>query len=129
MKIFFSLAAFFFAASAQAAINGRCSVNGTPGVCLTTASCSSGGGKSTAGFCPNDPTNVQCCTKTCGSGGSCKWTDQCSGTKTTGQYLIFSFLSNIVSSLYGMNRSLPWTCQFPVLHSRRRRLYSYDPNQ
>ncbi|KAI5842770.1 hypothetical protein BZA05DRAFT_411804 [Tricharina praecox] len=72
---------FLFAASASAAVNGPCSVSGTPGVCLSTAACSSGGGKSTAGFCPNDPVGIQCCTKTsCGSGGNCRWTSQCTGT-------------------------------------------------
>ncbi|MCJ1363809.1 hypothetical protein MMC16_002918 [Acarospora aff. strigata] len=73
------------AATSYAAINGRCSVNGTPGTCISTATCSGGGGKSNPGFCPNDPDDIQCCTKTsCGSGGNCRWTDQCSGTTQAG---------------------------------------------
>ncbi|KAL0956663.1 hypothetical protein HGRIS_002795 [Hohenbuehelia grisea] len=73
------IALILAAGVARAAVNGACSVNGTPGVCLPTASCSSGGGKSTAGFCPNDPADVRCCTKTaCGSGGNCRFTSACS---------------------------------------------------
>ncbi|KAI9764042.1 MAG: hypothetical protein M1840_008918 [Geoglossum simile] len=72
----FSLVAF-------AATNGPCDVSGTPGVCVATASCASSGGKSHTGFCPNDPTDIKCCTKSsCGSEGSCKWTAQCSSGNT-----------------------------------------------
>ncbi|KAG0638127.1 hypothetical protein HOY80DRAFT_969066 [Tuber brumale] len=72
--------------TAQAAINDRCTVNGTAGVCISTASCTSGGGTSTAGFCPNDPADIRCCTKTkCGNGGSCNWTGQCRGTTVSSQ--------------------------------------------
>ncbi|KAG2010430.1 lysozyme [Coprinopsis cinerea AmutBmut pab1-1] len=73
------------ASSVQAAINDPCSVNGTPGVCLSTTTCSAGGGTSTAGFCPNDPTSVRCCTKTCSSGGICRFENTCaSGNTLTG---------------------------------------------
>ncbi|KAI9864248.1 MAG: hypothetical protein M1830_006135, partial [Pleopsidium flavum] len=76
---------FLVATTAYATLNGRCSVGGTPGTCISTSTCSGGGGKSTAGYCPNDPTGIQCCTKTaCGSGGNCRWTDQCSGTTQSG---------------------------------------------
>ncbi|KAF5360408.1 hypothetical protein D9756_004936 [Leucocoprinus leucothites] len=68
---------------AQAAVNGACSVNGTPGVCLSTSTCSSGGGKYASGFCPNDPTDIKCCYKTsCSSGGNCRWTNQCASGNT-----------------------------------------------
>ena len=71
---------------ALGAVNGHCSVNGTPGVCLHTDDCSSGSGTSTAGFCPDDPADVKCCTKpSCGSSGNCRWTSSCSGTTLSGQ--------------------------------------------
>lgn len=70
---------------ALAAVNGPCSVNGASGVCLQTSDCNNGG-TSTAGFCPDDPDDVQCCTKSsCGSGGDCRWTSSCSGTTLSGQ--------------------------------------------
>lgn len=78
---FLAITSLLLSGIAQAAVNGRCSVNGTPGVCVSTANCASAGGQSAVGFCPDDPTDIRCCTKTtCGNGGSCKWTDQCSGT-------------------------------------------------
>jgi hypothetical protein len=68
-----------------AAVNGPCSANGTPGVCVSTTSCSESGGKSHTGFCPEDPVNIKCCTKTsCGNGGSCKQVDDCDGITQTG---------------------------------------------
>ncbi|KAL9033288.1 MAG: hypothetical protein Q9214_007586 [Letrouitia sp. 1 TL-2023] len=74
------------APTAFAAVNGPCSVNGVPGVCLATAKCKDAGGTSTAGFCPDDPADVKCCTKpSCGSGGNCRWTSSCSGTTLSGQ--------------------------------------------
>lgn len=74
------------APTAFAAVNGQCSVNGVPGVCLATANCKGDGGTSTAGFCPDDPPDVKCCTKSsCGSGGNCRWTSSCSGTTLSGQ--------------------------------------------
>lgn len=87
MTIFTStLALFAFTASTLAALNGPCSVNGVSGVCLKTADCSGGGGTSTAGFCPNDPADVKCCTKSsCGSSGDCRWTSSCSGSTLSGQ--------------------------------------------
>ncbi|EDR01741.1 glycoside hydrolase family 24 protein [Laccaria bicolor S238N-H82] len=65
-----------------AAINDPCTAGSTPGICLTTASCSSSGGTSHVGFCPNDPTNVQCCTKSCGAGGVCRFTSSCTSGNT-----------------------------------------------
>ncbi|EAU80866.1 lysozyme [Coprinopsis cinerea okayama7 len=67
----FSTIVLALSATVQGAINDPCSVNGKPGVCVTTSACSSAGGISTAGFCPNDPANVRCCTKSCSSGGLC----------------------------------------------------------
>lgn len=73
----------------RAAINDPCTAGSTPGICLTTTSCSSSGGTSHVGFCPKDPTNVQCCTKSCGSGGICRFTSSCtSGNTVTGIYSI-----------------------------------------
>ncbi|KAL9594909.1 MAG: hypothetical protein Q9219_006764 [cf. Caloplaca sp. 3 TL-2023] len=68
-----------------AALNGHCSVNGRPGVCLHTSDCSDGSGTSTAGFCPDDPADVKCCTKSCSSGGTCNWASACSGTTVSNQ--------------------------------------------
>ena|ERR1700722_5871360 len=68
-----------------ASLNGPCDVYGVPGVCVLTASCADSGGHSTTGFCPQDPEDIRCCTKTaCGDGGSCKWVSECSGTTVTG---------------------------------------------
>ncbi|KAF4571557.1 hypothetical protein EYR36_008897 [Pleurotus pulmonarius] len=77
---YLALASLAFSASlAHAAVNGACSVNGTPGVCLASASCTGSGGTTHVGFCPNDPTDIKCCTKTaCGSGGNCRFTSSCS---------------------------------------------------
>ncbi|KAL8718363.1 MAG: hypothetical protein Q9225_004489 [Loekoesia sp. 1 TL-2023] len=81
-----TLALFALTATTLAALNGPCSVNGASGVCLHTADCKDGSGTSTAGFCPNDPADVKCCTKSsCGSGGDCRWTSSCSGTTLSGQ--------------------------------------------
>ncbi|KAI9677667.1 MAG: hypothetical protein M1817_006622 [Caeruleum heppii] len=86
MHVLYSISTLLAAAAtASAALNGRCSVNGTPGTCISTTDCANGGGTSHVGFCPNDPDNIRCCTKgSCGSGGNCRWTDQCSGTTQTG---------------------------------------------
>ncbi|EAU80900.1 lysozyme [Coprinopsis cinerea okayama7 len=80
-----TLIALALTTSVMGAINDACSVNGTPGVCLSTTTCSNGGGTSTAGYCPNDPSNVRCCTKKCGSGGTCRFESTCStGNTATG---------------------------------------------
>ncbi|KAG9042463.1 hypothetical protein FS837_010830 [Tulasnella sp. UAMH 9824] len=62
------------------AINGRCTgANNAPGVCIATQDCTRAGGEFVSNRCPDDPENIKCCTKSnCGSGGSCKWTNQCS---------------------------------------------------
>ncbi|KAJ3558852.1 hypothetical protein NP233_g11412 [Leucocoprinus birnbaumii] len=78
LSFFLTVASF-----AHAAVNGACSVNGTPGVCLSTSTCSSGGGTYASGFCPNDPADIKCCYKTsCSTGGNCRWTSQCSSGNT-----------------------------------------------
>ena len=76
---------FIVAGFAQAAVNGRCMAGSIPGVCLSTNACKHGGpGGGTPhseNFCPSDPDDIQCCTKTsCGKGGNCRWTNQCAGT-------------------------------------------------
>ena len=71
--------------TAVAAVNGPCSIDGTPGVCVTTSDCAAGDGSFRSGFCPNDPDNVKCCIKPeCGSGGNCRFTSSCSGTSQSG---------------------------------------------
>lgn len=68
-----------------ATVNGPCTINSTPGVCISTASCSGAGGSFKSGFCPNDPTDIKCCVKpSCGSGGNCRFTSQCSGSSKSG---------------------------------------------
>ncbi|KAF9555426.1 glycoside hydrolase family 24 protein [Agrocybe pediades] len=67
---------------AQAALNGACTVGSTPGVCLSTSSCTGSGGTTHSGYCPNDPSDVKCCTKPCGSGGTCRFTSSCTTGKT-----------------------------------------------
>lgn len=81
----FSLVYLLFALPTALALNGACTAGSTPGVCITTSDCSSGGGTSHAGFCPSDPTNVECCTKACGSGGTCRFTSSCAGTTASGE--------------------------------------------
>jgi len=78
----FSLVYLLFALPTALALNGACTANSAPGVCISTGDCSSGGGTSHAGFCPNDPNGVQCCTKTCGSGGTCRFTSSCASGNT-----------------------------------------------
>lgn len=68
-----------------AAINGPCTINGTPGVCVTTSNCAAADGSFRSGFCPNDPDNVRCCIKPeCGSGGNCRSTSSCDGSPKAG---------------------------------------------
>ncbi|KAI4254669.1 MAG: hypothetical protein L6R42_007100 [Xanthoria sp. 1 TBL-2021] len=68
-----------------AAVNGPCSIDGTPGVCVTTANCAAIDGSFRSGFCKNDVENVKCCIKPeCGSGGNCRPTNTCDGTTKTG---------------------------------------------
>ncbi|CAA7265669.1 unnamed protein product [Cyclocybe aegerita] len=76
MKLLF-LAALLSAAVANAAINDPCSVGSIPGICITTSSCTNAGGTYASGYCPNDPSNVRCCHKTCGGGGRCRFTSTC----------------------------------------------------
>lgn len=93
MQIIYSILALAAVSAANPlfarAVNGRCTGSGgAAGVCIATSDCSSGGGVSITGACPNDPTNIRCCTKaTCsGSGktGKCGWESDCSGTTLTG---------------------------------------------
>ena len=68
-----------------AAVNGPCSIDGTPGVCVTTSDCAAADGSYRSGFCPNDPADVKCCIKPeCGSGGNCRPTSSCTGTTKAG---------------------------------------------
>lgn len=70
----------------RSSVDGPCTgAGGAPGVCISTSSCSSGGGSYISNACPGTADNIKCCVKSsCGSGGSCKWTSQCSGTTQSG---------------------------------------------
>ena len=84
---FYGLPTIHASALAERAVrNGACTGKGsTPGVCIPTAQCSSRGGTYITGACPNLPNDIKCCTKTtCGSGGNCRWTSQCSKSTLTG---------------------------------------------
>jgi lysozyme len=68
-----------------AAVNGRCSIDGISGVCIPSAKCTESGGANRVGFCPNDPTDIRCCTKpSCADGGNCQWTTECTGATKSG---------------------------------------------
>ena len=66
------------------ATDSPCTGSGdAPGVCIATGSCTSRGGTYISGACPKDPADIKCCTKTsCGHGGNCRWTSQCSSGNT-----------------------------------------------
>ncbi len=67
-----------------AAVNDPCTVNGTPGICIASTSCSSSGGTSSSQpDCPNDPEDIKCCTKGCGTGGTCMFSSSCTGGTST----------------------------------------------
>lgn len=68
-----------------AAVNGPCSIDGTPGVCIPSADCTESGGSNRVGFCPDDTSDIKCCTKpSCGSGGNCGWSASCTETAQSG---------------------------------------------
>ncbi|MBE3044639.1 hypothetical protein IMZ48_19180 [Candidatus Bathyarchaeota archaeon] len=52
---------------AHGVVNGRCSGSKatnlwhTDGICISTESCNSFGGKHISGACPDDPENIKCC--------------------------------------------------------------------
>ncbi|KAF7337211.1 hypothetical protein MSAN_02273500 [Mycena sanguinolenta] len=79
MKFSPALILFASVTSTLAAVNGPCSSG--PGVCISTSSCTAGGGSYTSGLCPWDPNDIKCCTKApCGStGGLCEFTSKCTG--------------------------------------------------
>ncbi|CAO3564187.1 unnamed protein product [Mortierella alpina] len=57
--IVISVAALAWATSAQ----NHCKAgDGQKGICVGTSYCANGGGRSTPGYCLNDPVGVQCCT-------------------------------------------------------------------
>ena len=71
-----------------ASVNDKCT--GRNGICITTSTCSSYGGKTYSGYCPYDPSNVLCCDDiTCtaddGRKGTCVHTSQCSGSTVDGK--------------------------------------------
>jgi hypothetical protein len=70
----------------RAVLNGPCTGSGgASGVCIPTTDCTAGGGTHILNACPGTPDNVRCCTKTsCGTGGNCRFTSQCSTSTLTG---------------------------------------------
>jgi len=46
--------------STLAAVNGACS-NGVKGICISTSTCNSYGGTISSGNCPDDPSDIKCC--------------------------------------------------------------------
>ncbi|EXJ55516.1 hypothetical protein A1O7_08444 [Cladophialophora yegresii CBS 114405] len=71
---------------ARSEVNGACTGSGgAPGVCISTSSCISAGGKYISGACPGTPEDIKCCNKTaCGTGnkGNCRFTSSCSSGNT-----------------------------------------------
>ncbi|KAK4199168.1 hypothetical protein QBC40DRAFT_297735 [Triangularia verruculosa] len=97
MRSFYILAGFPLAALAT--VNGHCSGDQatgewrSKGICISTGTCTSYGGKYITGACPNDPDNIKCClvgrypstVNPCGGLSWCDWTsNSCSGTRPTG---------------------------------------------
>ncbi|TFK24702.1 hypothetical protein FA15DRAFT_669278 [Coprinopsis marcescibilis] len=87
MKLVSLFALVLGAVYTQAALNGPCTVAKAgyhPGACLRTADCDAGGGQHFAGYCPNDPTNVRCCIKSCGDFGAsiCRPVSDCPSGRT-----------------------------------------------
>ncbi|KAF9345991.1 hypothetical protein BGX26_002538 [Mortierella sp. AD094] len=88
MRFFLGIVTVALSAVSVMAANS-CNVGGLAGSCISTTSCASSGGTSTAGHCPNDPNNILCCTyggcKTKdGLSGNCVSTSACSGTSIAG---------------------------------------------
>lgn len=60
----------------------------TTGVCVTTSNCASAGGSTINNACPEDPSNVKCCSKpdcSNGSNGNCRWISDCAGSTVSNQ--------------------------------------------
>jgi len=74
----------------HAPINDACTTGSTPGVCLATASCTSVDGTTHTGYCPNDLTDVKCCTKTCRTGRNYWFTSTCT-IENTHRYLFLTW--------------------------------------
>ncbi|KAH8820211.1 hypothetical protein F5884DRAFT_763226 [Xylogone sp. PMI_703] len=78
-----------FPLAALATVNGHCSGSaatgnwGTDGICVSTSTCTSYGGKYISGACPFDADNIKCCLvglgptvnyDPCGGVSFCDWT-------------------------------------------------------
>ncbi|KAF2836561.1 hypothetical protein M501DRAFT_939388 [Patellaria atrata CBS 101060] len=86
MQLKYFLLSTLLGGAARAALNEPCyGSGGRAGVCVTTTTCSSGGGVTINGGCPSDPANVKCCSKaSCGaSPGNCRWTSDCGGSSVS----------------------------------------------
>ncbi|KAK4100210.1 hypothetical protein N658DRAFT_516888 [Parathielavia hyrcaniae] len=78
--------------TALAALNGHCSGTATgvyksQGICVKTSTCSSYGGSTINGGCPNDPADVKCCVmyECYGDESMCQWTNTlCDGPWRSG---------------------------------------------
>ncbi|KAH6904001.1 hypothetical protein BKA70DRAFT_1110062 [Coprinopsis sp. MPI-PUGE-AT-0042] len=83
---FYSLGFLFSSLSSivHAAINDPCDAGGIPGICVTTSTCAFSDGTSRTGFCPNDDSDVKCCTTKCGPGaaGICRFNSTCESGRT-----------------------------------------------
>ncbi|KAJ4257501.1 hypothetical protein NW762_008625 [Fusarium torreyae] len=80
------LLTLFFTPLSLSAPNEPCyGPNGTPGVCITEAACSSAGGTPVSGACPADAANIKCCSKPTCNSGNCRWTSDCAGSSASNQ--------------------------------------------
>ncbi len=123
-----TIAAVLLAVStAQAALNGACTASGKPGVCISTNDCTADGGSYVSGACPNDAENIKCCYKSCGSGGTCRFTSSCSGTTQTGLCPGPTDFKCCLPS-GGGSSSVPWpkaNCQATAINSGERILAQF----
>jgi hypothetical protein len=72
--------AFCLVVGSLAAVNDPCVVDGTPGVCIRTQTCTDDGGLFDISGCESDPIDIQCCTKpNCAPLANCKWRADCIG--------------------------------------------------
>jgi hypothetical protein len=70
---------------ARSTVNGPCTGSAShPGICISTSSCTSGGGSYISNACPGTPADIKCCTKpSCGTAGHCAFTSSCTAAGST----------------------------------------------
>ena len=113
MKTFTSLFALFLALGVtQAAEYDLCHVTGVGyGTCMRTSMCTSGGGGTYTGFCPNDPANIKCCVKKCPgpmNAGRCRPINACPSHNFL-KGTMNQKITSVISKLRTTRRILPWT--------------------